>query len=153
MIGTFRSGAENIQLHHWANAKPAEVRSDTPEAQMPLRGRPRKAPPPASVQSDVQTTTESEPDIQTRKINKQPRVVPPPTRRSERILLRNHATSSSKRPPPSSVAPPPGFEHTRPSAGNSNQFANSCSDQSGTDTIRQVSYMEVGNSFVHETLV
>ena len=74
-----------------ANAKPAEVRSDTPEAQMPLRGRPRKAPPLATDRSDVQTTTESGAAnlTETRKTNKKPRETSLPTRRLERILLKN----------------------------------------------------------------
>merc|ERR1711994_491842 len=41
-MGTFKSGADNIQLHHWSNAKPAKLREDTPEAVMPARGRPKK---------------------------------------------------------------------------------------------------------------
>ena len=133
-IGTFKSGANNIQLHHWANAKPAEVRSDTPEAQMPLRGRPRKSPS-ATAQPECQTSTDSgaaKPAVDTRKINK-PRDTCLPTRRSERLLAKNHATSSTKRP-----RPPPGFEDVVPSAGNSNQFIASLTSQSGSDVVTSI---------------
>ena len=111
-VGTFKSGVENIQLHHWANAKPANVRADTPEAEMPVRGRPRKQP--ATVQSEVQTPTESEAD------NKKPvSKNKQPTRQSERIKARNHATSIGECRQ-HFLRPPPGFEHVIPRAGNSN---------------------------------
>ena len=38
-MGTFKSGIENIQLHHWSNAKPAQMRENAVEAEMPIRGR------------------------------------------------------------------------------------------------------------------
>ena len=41
-VGTFKSGVENIQFHHWSNAKPAEMRADAEEAVMKKRGRPAK---------------------------------------------------------------------------------------------------------------
>ena len=43
-MGTFKSGVPNIQLHHWSNAKPAQMREDTIEAEMTRRGRPQKSP-------------------------------------------------------------------------------------------------------------
>ena len=54
-IGTFKSGKENIQLHHWSNAKPANMRDGAQEATMKPRGRPRKT----SSHSDGQNTTDS----------------------------------------------------------------------------------------------
>ena len=112
-VGTFKSGIENIQLHHWANAKPANVRADQPEAQMPVRGRPRKSP--ATVQSEVQTPTDSEAaNLRKNAKSKQP------TRQSERIRARNHQTSITECRQLS--RPPPGFEHVIPNAGNSNAF-------------------------------
>ena len=77
-MGTFKSGVENVQLHHWSNAKPAKLRADFEEAQMPTRGRkPRKpetaqsfepegaeqlvqTPDPQTVQSDK---SESDPPV------------------------------------------------------------------------------------------
>ena len=41
-VGTFKSGVKNVQLHHWSNAKPADLRDNFTEAEMPLRGRPPK---------------------------------------------------------------------------------------------------------------
>ena len=112
-VGTFKSGIENIQLHHWANAKPANVRADQPEAQMPVRGRPRKTP--ATAQSEVQTPTDSEAaNLRKNAKSKQP------TRQSERIRARNHQTSITECRQLS--RPPPGFENVIPNAGNSNAF-------------------------------
>ena len=109
-VGTFKSGVENIQLHHWSNAKPAMVRAGAEEAQMPVRGRPKlkKSDPPTSVTSDAKSSTEvvseaAKPEAAPK--NKQPAA---PTRRSERIRIKNHATSTTERPQPSR-APPPGY--------------------------------------------
>merc|ERR1711994_677571 len=46
-MGTFKSGVENIQVHHWSNAKPASLREDFKEAEMPTRGRKPKTKLPA----------------------------------------------------------------------------------------------------------
>ena len=57
-VGTFKSGAENLQLHHWSNAKPAIMRADATEGTMVTRGRPSK-----SSSTDVcRATDESEAD-------------------------------------------------------------------------------------------
>ena len=108
-VGTFKSGVENIQLHHWQNAKPASLREDFKEAEMPTRGRKPKQKLPAlsdpdhvsedtTVPADVQMSTESEADSETAKPLKtnQPVDINKPTapRRSERIRLKNHETSS-----------------------------------------------------------
>ena len=45
-IGTFKSGAENVQFHHWSNAKPAKLREDAVEGTMKPRGRPPKTSTP-----------------------------------------------------------------------------------------------------------
>ena len=58
-IGTFKSGADNIQLHHWSNAKPATVREETPEAEMPVRGRPKKVPEVTAPAPTTDTTDKS----------------------------------------------------------------------------------------------
>ena len=104
-MGTFRSGVENVQLHHWSNAKPAQVREDQPEAQMPVRGRPKKlapgtdssnssaSPPPVAspnttVTPDDQTSTDSSGHS-----NKAAKINKLPERRSARIAARDHATS------------------------------------------------------------
>ena len=122
-VGTFKSGVENIQLHHWANAKPANVKADQPVAEMPARGRPRKSP--ATARSEVQTPTESEaakpqkPDARERK---------QPTRQSERIKARNHATSIAECRQLPFPRPPPGFENVMPCAGNSNAFFDSAAN-------------------------
>ena len=58
-VGTFKSGLENIQLHHWQNAKPAVLREDFVEAEMVPRGRPpKKTTSPAEVQITTDTKTE-----------------------------------------------------------------------------------------------
>ena len=99
-LGTFKSGVENLQLHHWANCKPAAVRADTPEAQMPVRGRKPQQSSDTPTQSEVQTPTEaSGADAPPQKENKPPQNKQAvggkePTRRSERIRARNHETSS-----------------------------------------------------------
>ena len=133
-MGTFKSGVANIQLHHWSNAKPAQTRADQADAEMPVRGRPKKlAPgtdsadtspldtpvppvePSTSVNHDGQSSTDRSgpPKSKTTpnsKINKLPE------RRSARIAARDHATSIGAIQVLSS-GPPKG----RPfSAGNSN---------------------------------
>ena len=45
-VGTFKSGVDNVQLHHWSNLKPARLREDAKEGEMPARGRPPKNPDP-----------------------------------------------------------------------------------------------------------
>ena len=101
-VGTFRSGVENIQLHHWANAKPAVVRADTKLAQMPVRGRPPKNPKPTTDPEDTDDSSEAaKPALPNQRAkNKQP------TRRSERIKAKTHATSITTRP---RLTPPPGY--------------------------------------------
>ena len=104
-VGTFKSGVDNIQLHHWSNAKPALVRAGAEEAQMPVRGRPKKQPDPdTSVKSDVQPTTEVAYEAANgkraagRKNAAGSKQTPAPTRRSERLQAKSHATSSTERP-------------------------------------------------------
>ena len=109
-VGTFKNGAENVQLHHWANAKPASLRADFEEATMPTRGRPPKkskpdSPQPVSevpkldtpTQSDVQNATGSgaAKNQTTRKTRSEVNNAPP-VRRSERIQKQSHATSSTE---------------------------------------------------------
>ena len=57
-VGTFKSGVDNVQLHHWSNLKPARLRVDAQEGQMPKRGRPAKQSPNPTVQADGQNDTE-----------------------------------------------------------------------------------------------
>ena len=130
-MGTFRSGVDNIQLHHWSNAKPAQVRSDQPEAQMIARGRPKKlasgtdssnssasAPsvssPKPSSPIEGQSSTDGSGTLKPKpatKINKLPE------RRSARLAARSHATSIAAIQLPSVNGPP----RAKPfSAGNSN---------------------------------
>ena len=102
-IGTFKSGIENIQTHHWANAKPAMMREGAEEGVMPTRGRPKKSKDQPSVidptaQSDVTNTTdesvgESEAATPKTGSTKKEKKVNNPTRRSERIAKQNHQTS------------------------------------------------------------
>ena len=122
-VGTFKSGVENIQLHHWQNAKPAMLREDFTEAQMVPRGRPSKK---TSSPSEGQKPTEASPqpsppaeDIPSTGlassgrvlVNNKQKVNKQPTRRSERLLNKNHETSSIEcRQPASSV--PPGRENS-----------------------------------------
>ena len=97
-IGTYKSGVENIQLHHWSNAKPAHMREGQEEAVMVPRGRPPKKPevslePPTTTTTVVtegsgQTDSKPTPKPKLPKVNKQP------TRRSERIQNKIHETSS-----------------------------------------------------------
>ena len=106
-VGTFKSGADNLQLHHWSNAKPAFLREDFVEAPMAPRGRPPKPTSPSEGQASTERRQQQQPsdDGETgsapsnqappppgrrAKINKQP------TRRSERIRNQNHATSYSE---------------------------------------------------------
>ena len=117
-LGTFKSGAENIQLHHWENAKPAKLREDFKEATMPTRGRPPtrssdlpeaqvqveqevegdgRPPPPA----DESLLTSEAAKSKTRKQNKQTG----PLRRSERLQEKNHATSIASCRVPASPFP------------------------------------------------
>ena len=139
-MGTFKSGIENIQLHHWSNAKPAQIRQGTPDAQMPLRGRPRKSSEPSTPQStsptkeaedkspskintsgpdDGQTTTEQKVN---KAQNKKDKVNKLPERRSERIRKQNHATSIAEiRVLTAETGPPSG--HPFLNAGNSNSVS------------------------------
>ena len=112
-VGTFKNGAENIQLHHWSNAKPANLRADFTEAEMPTRGRPKLVKPsPDVMPASNDTPTSNENQTQTvgseaaktkvagnpaGKVNKhlpQKRAQPAPQRRSERIRAKNHETST-----------------------------------------------------------
>ena len=88
-VGTFVNGADNVQLHHWSNLKPAEMRSDTPLAEMPKRGRPPKVTVPTESKQSI-GSEDVKKDAPT-KVNKEP------TRRSERIRNKNHETSSVER--------------------------------------------------------
>ena len=112
-VGTFKSGVENIQLHHWSNAKPANVRAGAPEAQMPARGRPKKSSPPTST-SPPSTSSLPEAQTTTDAVSEAACKPPPPskskqpTRRSERIRLKSHATSITERPQ-QTRGTPPGF--------------------------------------------
>ena len=111
-MGTFKSGHENIQLHHWSNAKPAEMREDAVEAEMPKRGRPSKSTHPSSdpasaknlklqtqtsdtfpSTSPVASANDNGPKQTDVNINKARQPLAP-TRRSERIKRQNHATST-----------------------------------------------------------
>ena len=89
-LGTFKSGVENIQLHHWSNCKPASVREDTPEAEMPTRGR----KPKTSNQAEVQPSIGSEPDSKITPVAV-PKVNKHPTRRSVRIQNKLAGNSTS----------------------------------------------------------
>ena len=57
-VGTFKTGVDNVQLHHWANLKPARLREDAVEGQMPVRGRPPKASPDPTSQVGSQNNTD-----------------------------------------------------------------------------------------------
>ena len=125
-LGTFKSGAENIQLHHWENAKPAKLRENFQEATMPTRGRPSKSKdlpeaeehtvmpevrpeaevppvvghPPSSTDKSLLKSEAANP--RTRKIkNKQTG----PLRRSERLQSKNHETSIASCQVPASSFP------------------------------------------------
>ena len=129
-VGTFKSGVENIQLHHWSNAKPAALRSDYKEAEMAPRGRPSKnassssngqnateataqlPDPPPTVRS---TGSEAVPPLQN--VNKPAKINKLPTRRSERIRQKNHETSIAE------IQELPTEELERFLAGNSNDFS------------------------------
>ena len=89
-VGTFVNGAENLQVHHWSNLKPATVREDTPEAEMPKRGRPAKTSPP----TEVRSSTESAAANEGARKEKRQKVNNPPTRWSERLRNKSHETSS-----------------------------------------------------------
>ena len=133
-MGTFKSGIENIQLHHWSNAKPAQLREDAVEAQMPVRGRKPKTiqetpedeikqvlkpqmltssksssePANASSPSDVTSTTDgSETKRKGDGVNKLP------VRRSERIQNKYHATSTAEVRLLTSSGPPTGKPFAR----------------------------------------
>ena len=107
-MGTFKSGADNIQLHHWSNAKPAALRADAEEAQMPTRGRPKKSSSPADVSTPTDASSEAVKPVATVKNKQQSKPVAQPTRRSERIRAQIHATSLTAEPQPT-LQPPPGF--------------------------------------------
>ena len=66
-MGTFKSGVDNIQTHHWSNAKPANLREDAEEAVMPKRGRPAKTPSPVKVPepTDASQPAITSPEIKT----------------------------------------------------------------------------------------
>ena len=102
-VGTFKSGIDNIQLHHWSNAKPASMRADAKEAQMKPRGRPAKVPPPVDTPSldDGRKSTEpnrpESPTIESKPVSepaKSTKKSKQPTRRSERLKQKTHETSS-----------------------------------------------------------
>ena len=125
-VGVFKNGNENIQLHHWSNAKPAFLRENFNEAQMPVRGRPPKvssplgsAPssvePDTTVASDRQTNTDvdvSEPaSIQHGgEINKR---VTSPRFTSSRVTSQNvnnqNSNSGRKRPARTTRNPNPSY--------------------------------------------
>ena len=86
-MGTFKSGAENIQLHHWSSCKPAQLRPDAVEAEMPARGRPKNSP---SGPANGQNQTEPAALVNKPVVKSAPKS---PTRRSERIRNKNHETS------------------------------------------------------------
>ena len=86
-MGTFKSGADNVQLHHWSSCKPAQLRPDAVEAEMPTRGRPKKPP---SGPYNGQNQTEPAALVNKPAVKSAPKS---PTRRSERIRNKNHETS------------------------------------------------------------
>ena len=102
-VGTFKSGVDNVQVHHWQNCEPAFMRADAEEGVMPTRGRPKKSD--TSSPSDLQPATEApqaetpppskpvEPESEPDSVKNNKKVNKAPTRRSERIMARSHATS------------------------------------------------------------
>ena len=137
-MGTFKSGMENHQLHHWSNAKPANMRDDVIEAEMTRRGRPLKD---TSGPQDGQQATEdsvgvkeavtpppSEPVSAESKLSPKVNKLSEPTRRSERIRNKNHATSIQTLCI-ASRGPPPGLEDSVP---------NFQKPQAWTATVREI---------------
>ena len=157
-LGTFKSGAENLQVHHWANAKPAVMREDTPEAAMPTRGRPSKSAgtsptdspepvlKPGTHQSNKSTSapsaasafpgTQSSTEAQIKTNEASPILAPKPSVREinkqptrRSERIKNRNHETSIQS--SSIAfatPPPGFEDTVPNFFNQNAWSATPSD-------------------------
>ena len=97
-VGTFKSGAENLQLHHWSNAKPATMRADATEGTMTTRGRPSKS----TSSSDVhRATDESEADY----VDTSKQTTPSPPSASEPVD--KNSNERGKRPVRSTRNPAP----------------------------------------------
>ena len=96
-MGTFKSGVENVQLHHWSSCKPAQMRPDAREAEMVKRGRPSKEPSgPANVSNQTEQAKQPQPvAVKSKQRPAAAKPQPVATRRSERIASKNHETSTS----------------------------------------------------------